>query len=388
VILQINRRSFDLYVSVRQKFNSFSTLTQAKAGVHRRSDVYGLDSTDTNKMSSEEGQEGKANWKKLKQHVAVASKINNRISSANFIGEDLKFSDDSLEGCVAATLQLGISQIVSSSSKTHQEKSTEKRSSALFRSPIGGTSMELDSIQLESINEPLDDHHHGYTFNVNGETCEFIEYYPEIFAMVRNSLDIDLIEYKAVLGTNVRTEFTKLSTEEVSTSTSSLNSLSQLDKKLNASLKGAKDRTESVFKSLSKKKSAEQPEEPTAPESSPPLNEENQQEANLKNNKLRSAISGVSSKFKTVIDQAKQSVQRKGSQDETTSSPPAEILRSASTDSCPSTIRSSLRFIGTKDASGKSSSWFLFSPDMRYCCKTTKPTEAELLMKILPSYAM
>lgn len=50
-------------------------------------------------------------------------------------------------------------------------------------------------------------------------------------------------------------------------------------------------------------------------------------------------------------------------------------------------INSTLRFIGTKDASGKSSSWFLFSPDMRYCCKTAKHAEAELLMKILASYA-
>jgi hypothetical protein len=48
--------------------------------------------------------------------------------------------------------------------------------------------------------------------------------------------------------------------------------------------------------------------------------------------------------------------------------------------------RSTLRFVGMHDASGKSLSWFLFSPDMRYCCKTATDTEADLLLRILPSY--
>ena len=48
--------------------------------------------------------------------------------------------------------------------------------------------------------------------------------------------------------------------------------------------------------------------------------------------------------------------------------------------------RSTLRFVGTHSAAGKSLSWFLYSPDMRYCCKTADPAEAALLLRILPSY--
>ena len=47
---------------------------------------------------------------------------------------------------------------------------------------------------------------------------------------------------------------------------------------------------------------------------------------------------------------------------------------------------STLRFVGAHAASGKSFSWFLFSPDMRYCCKTMSSTEAALLLEILPSF--
>jgi hypothetical protein len=47
---------------------------------------------------------------------------------------------------------------------------------------------------------------------------------------------------------------------------------------------------------------------------------------------------------------------------------------------------STLRFVGAHAASGKSFSWFLFSPDMRYCCKTMSSAEASLLLEILPSF--
>ena len=47
---------------------------------------------------------------------------------------------------------------------------------------------------------------------------------------------------------------------------------------------------------------------------------------------------------------------------------------------------STLRFVGAHAASGKSFSWFLFSPDMRYCCKTMSSAEAALLLEILPSF--
>jgi len=48
--------------------------------------------------------------------------------------------------------------------------------------------------------------------------------------------------------------------------------------------------------------------------------------------------------------------------------------------------KSTLRFVGSKAASGKSPSWFLFSPDMRYVCKTLLKHEITLLTKILPSF--
>jgi hypothetical protein len=353
--------------------------------------------------------EGVKNWKKLKQHMAVSSKISNRISSENFIGEDLKFSEDSLEGRVAATLQLGISHIASSAAapaprRSDQLSSTprEKGTSPIFRSPVGSTSLE-DPIQMETIiNRPLDDQHHGLSFTVNGEVCEFIEYYPEIFSLIRGSLGIDLIEYKAVLGLNVQTTFSELSRD---ISSSPLKSFTELDKKL----KGAIDRTETVFKNLSKRRSVEPPVSspqrksdseasslPLPPSSAHAEGEDGEASATNGQSKksISSAFSGVSSKLRTAMDQAKHSIKRQQQSSSSTSGAPAPpslstpeevILRTNSSDSM---IRSTLRFIGTKDASGKSASWFLFSPDMRYCCKTAKPAEAELLIKILPSYAM
>jgi hypothetical protein len=350
------------------------------------------------------GQEvGVKNWKKLKQHMVVTSKINNRISSENFIGEDLKFSEDSLEGRVAATLQLGISQITSPSSHPSSLKSDPlptdkaKQTSPIFRSPVGSTSME-DPLHMDTaINKPLDDHHRGLTFTVNGEVCEFIEYYPEIFSMIRDSLNIDLIEYKAVLGLNIQTTFSELSRD---VSASPLKPFTELDKKF----KGAIDRTETAFKKLSKRRSVEpsSPQDPADSQVLPPLappppphgegSDGETNEANLQNKTtLSTAFAGVSSKLRTAMDQAKQSIKRQQATTPVDATPPlappaAEIIPRAN--SSDSMIRSTLRFIGTKDASGKSASWFLFSPDMRYCCKTTKPAEAELLIKILPSYAM
>lgn len=153
-------------------------------------------------------------WKKIKSNVAVSSKIANRIDSSNFVGEDLKFAEDSIESLTACTLQLGMSR------------------------PSQDGRIEMA---------------------VNGSTCYFTEYYPEIFLRIRNSLGVCEVEYKAILGLY------------------------------------------------------------------PSSNSTN--------------------------------------------------------------IRSTLRFIGTRDASGKSSSWFLFSPDMRMCLKTSNLREVELLQSILSSYA-
>ena len=53
------------------------------------------------------------------------------------------------------------------------------------------------------------------------------------------------------------------------------------------------------------------------------------------------------------------------------------------------TTHSTLRFIGSHDARGKSlvCPWFLFTPDMRYCIKTLHPAEAKLLLELASSYA-
>jgi hypothetical protein len=172
-------------------------------------------------VSSEDGPEegvelpkrSSKNWKKIKSNVAVSSKIANRIDSSNFVGEDLKFAEDSIESLTACTLQLGIAR-----------PSRDER----------------------------------FEISVNGTTCHFKEYYPETFLRIRKSLGVCEVEYKAILGLY------------------------------------------------------------------PPTNSTN--------------------------------------------------------------IRSTLRFIGTRDASGKSSSWFLFSPDMRMCLKTSNPREVDLLQSILSSY--
>ena len=153
-------------------------------------------------------------WKKIRSNVAITSKIANRIDSANFIGEDLKFSEDSIESLTACTLQLGIA--------------------------------------LPSQDDKLE-------LTVNGTTCYFQEYCADTFLRIRNSLDVCEVEYKAILGL---------------------------------------------------------------------------------------------------------------------------LPPSAST-----AVRSTLRFIGTRDAAGKSNSWFLFSPDMRICLKTSNATEVAVLLELLESYA-
>ena len=332
-------------------------------------------------------------WNKIKKQVVITSKMNNRISQMNFIGEDLKFSEDSFEGRVAITLQLGISQIKQNNRYNSIISSNNSRT---ISTTTTNTTTDTDMLRTTSIPSENNSLINKYSFVVNGQDCIFTEYYPEIFSTIRSSLDIDIIEYKAVLGLNARTQMSKLEvTEEdlfsITSSSSSSPAASlekvtkNLDKKINKSLKTAKTHTETIFRNISNHlKNENETETDNQKRGEIATNEEETNEIIKLKGSIKNIFNDISLKLKRPTDV-------EGQPPSTSLSSTFSNLRDGKQQQNDpenlKMIRSTLRFIGTKDASGKSSSWFLFSPDMRYCCKTAKETEAELLMKILPSYS-
>jgi len=49
-------------------------------------------------------------------------------------------------------------------------------------------------------------------------------------------------------------------------------------------------------------------------------------------------------------------------------------------------LHSTFRVVGLDETAGKSLSWFIFSPDMMFCCKSLVKEEAAILLDILASY--
>ena len=114
--------------------------------------------------SKNENADGKSGgWKKLKMASGSTGKLLKRVNTENFVGEDLKFGDDSLENRLACALQIGV-----------------------YKSSGKGTLSDVSNI---SCSEPI-------MCPVNGLMCSVEEWEPERFAAIRSRFGVETIEYR------------------------------------------------------------------------------------------------------------------------------------------------------------------------------------------------
>ena len=102
-------------------------------------------------------------WHILQLATSSTNKLSKHVNSDNFVGEDLKFSDDSLENRMACALQIGV-----------------------YRSTGSGNNCHITNL---SSAVPLE-------FVVNGVPCKIEEWEPERFAAIRSCFGVDPIEYR------------------------------------------------------------------------------------------------------------------------------------------------------------------------------------------------
>ena len=119
-------------------------------------------SNETNKGGQQQ-QRISSHWHTLKIANSSVNKILKHVNTENFVGEDLKFADDSLENRLACTLQIGV-----------------------YKSSETGTHSDVSNL---STTGPI-------ACYVNGLECCVEEWEPERFAAIRSCFGMDSIEYR------------------------------------------------------------------------------------------------------------------------------------------------------------------------------------------------